>query len=72
VRPAEQKAQRLIDEHRIHLWTGSDGRLHAEVRGDSGTYAMTFIRGGHVLCPCKSSKKCSHALAVEQLLREGV
>lgn len=55
-----QKAQRLVDRGRVRVW----GR-NATVRGDNGTYELTW-RGTCWQCPCGSRRtRCSHIAAVE-------
>lgn len=67
----EQKAARLIAEQRVRFTRLAADGCAAEVRGESGDYAVRL--NGRWECTCEhgsmSRNLCSHALAAETIYR---
>lgn len=57
------KAQRLVDEHRVHpIYEGPQKALYA-VDGDTGRYNVFLWPDGSGYCTCPAQVRCSHFVA---------
>ena len=63
----QEKANRLVDEQRVHVLWANDVAGHGIVDGDTDTYYCSFSPAGRVCtCPAgQTHRDCSHALALE-------
>ena len=59
----EDKANRLLAEHRVFVKWSTPKQVCAVVRGDSGTHDV-HLHGGRWECTCQARSTCSHLTAV--------
>jgi hypothetical protein len=63
----QEKANRLVDEDRVHVLWANDAAGHGIVDGDTDIYHCSFSPAGRI-CTCRAGRThrdCSHALALE-------
>ncbi len=67
-----EKAQRLVDEYRVHIQTTSEYGTRAYVFGDPVPYLTILYPDGRYYCECEwgqihsyTDNFCAHALAVK-------
>ena len=63
----QEKANRLVEDDRVHVQWANDVAGHGTVDGDTDTYHCSFSPAGRV-CTCprgQTHRDCSHALALE-------
>lgn len=58
----DQKALRLLSEHRVRFLQADGRSAVADVRGDTGDYLLTYA-DGRWQCPCAAYGRCSHIIA---------
>ena len=72
-----EKAQRLVNEGKVHIRKNWSVLIEAEVRGDHALHHTELYPNGHYFCMCDwgqyhsyTDDLCAHALAVRLTLEK--
>jgi hypothetical protein len=66
-RTVSAKAQRLINENRVHLMSRAGRKAVYSIRGDTGVHKVTLWDDGSFICDCRARAECSHVIAAKRL-----